>query len=79
MRFAGWCFFCVAFCLIASRVDAATGRRPNVIVIYSDDQGTLDLNCYGSKDLHTPHLDRLAERGVRMPISCRLVLLIERL
>ncbi|MGC6444144.1 MAG: sulfatase-like hydrolase/transferase [Rubripirellula sp.] len=65
MRFAGWCFFCVAFCLIASRVDAATGRRPNVIVIYSDDQGTLDLNCYGSKDLHTPHLDRLAERGVR--------------
>ena len=40
-------------------------RRPNVIVIYSDDQGSLDLNCYGSKDLHTPNLDRLAAQGVR--------------
>ena len=40
-------------------------RKPNVIVIYSDDQGTLDLNCYGSKDLHTPNLDQLARRGVR--------------
>ena len=40
-------------------------QKPNVIVIYSDDQGTLDLNCYGSSDLHTPHLDALAKRGVR--------------
>ncbi len=40
-------------------------RRPNVIVIFSDDQGTLDLNCYGSKDLCTPNLDALAKRGVR--------------
>jgi len=39
-------------------------RRPNVIVIYTDDQGSLDLNCYGSHDLHTPNLDRLAAQGV---------------
>lgn len=39
--------------------------KPNVIVIYSDDQGTLDLNCYGSKDLHTPHLNDLAKKGIR--------------
>ncbi len=38
--------------------------RPNVILIFTDDQGTLDLNCYGSKDLHTPHLDKLAEKGI---------------
>jgi len=44
-------------------VDAA--ERPNVILIFADDQGTLDLNCYGSKDLHTPNLDGLARRGVR--------------
>ena len=65
MRFSVWCTCFVALCLFTRHVDAATGSRPNVIVIYSDDQGTLDLNCYGSKDLHTPHLDRLAERGVR--------------
>lgn len=40
-------------------------KRPNVIVIYTDDQGTLDLNCYGAKDLITPNLDRLARNGTR--------------
>lgn len=39
--------------------------HPNVIVIYSDDQGYADLNCYGSKDLYTPNLDKLASEGVR--------------
>lgn len=48
--------------------NAAAGervRRPNVLLIYTDDQGSIDLNCYGSKDLATPNLDRLASRGVR--------------
>ena len=40
-------------------------ERPNVIVIMTDDQGTLDLNCYGAKDLYTPNFDRMAENGVR--------------
>jgi len=40
-------------------------ERPNVILIYSDDQGAIDLNCYGSKDLETPNIDRLAENGIR--------------
>ena len=39
--------------------------RPNVLLIYSDDQGTIDANCYGSKDLRTPTLDKLAATGVR--------------
>ncbi len=39
--------------------------RPNVLLIVSDDQGTIDLNCYGADDLYTPHLDALARRGVR--------------
>ena len=39
-------------------------RAPNVIIIYTDDQGTVDANCYGSKDLYTPNMDRLAETGV---------------
>ena len=42
-----------------------SARRPNVIIILSDDQGTLDINNYGSKDLHTPNLDALAARGVK--------------
>lgn len=58
-------FACVAFVGVACATVRAADVRPNVIVIYTDDQGSLDLNCYGSKDLHTPHLDALADRGVR--------------
>ncbi|MCH2178552.1 MAG: sulfatase-like hydrolase/transferase [Mariniblastus sp.] len=39
--------------------------RPNVVVFFTDDQGTLDANCYGSTDLYTPTIDRLANHGVR--------------
>jgi len=46
-------------------LSAQLNERPNVILIYSDDQGTIDLNCYGAKDLYTPHLDQLASKGVR--------------
>ena len=44
---------------------AGRARRPNVIFILTDDQGTLDANCFGSKDLHTPAMDKLAANGVR--------------
>jgi arylsulfatase A-like enzyme len=37
-----------------------------VLLVLADDLGTLDLNCFGSKDLQTPHLDGLAARGVRL-------------
>jgi len=46
-------------------VARAAERPPNVVLIFSDDQGTVDLNIYGAKDLDTPNLDRLARRGVR--------------
>lgn len=39
--------------------------RPNVIIIYTDDQGWADVNIYGSKDLYTPNMDALARSGVR--------------
>jgi len=39
--------------------------NPNVILIYSDDQGAVDLNCFGARDLVTPNLDALAGRGIR--------------
>jgi arylsulfatase A-like enzyme len=39
--------------------------RPNVILILTDDQGTIDVNAFGAEDLHTPNLDRLAGRGTR--------------
>ncbi|MCF6283858.1 MAG: sulfatase-like hydrolase/transferase [Candidatus Hydrogenedentes bacterium] len=39
--------------------------KPNVIIIYTDDQGTVDAGCYGAEDLETPGIDRLAATGIR--------------
>lgn len=48
---------------LASGVFAAD--KPNVVIFYTDDHGTLDANCFGSTDLLTPNIDRLAREGVR--------------
>ena len=39
--------------------------QPNVIILLTDDQGTLDANCFGSTDLITPNIDKLAAGGIR--------------
>lgn len=44
---------------------APRSEKPNVIVILTDDQGTLDMGAYGATDLLTPNMDRLAKSGVR--------------
>ena len=44
---------------------AALPAKPNVVVFFTDDQGTLDAGCYGSDDLLTPAIDKLAKTGVR--------------
>jgi len=44
----------------------ADDRPPNVLLIVSDDQGYHDLGCFGSNEVKTPHLDRLAAQGVRL-------------
>jgi len=50
----------------ASSLWAAGGpERPNVLIIFTDDQGYGDLGCYGSETIRTPRLDRLAEEGTR--------------
>lgn len=38
---------------------------PNIVLIVTDDQGYQDLGCFGSPDIKTPHLDALAQSGLR--------------
>jgi len=52
----------------AALAPAATGRTPNVVLIYCDDLGYGDLGCYGSS-IPTPNIDRLAAEGTRFT-SC---------
>ena len=56
---------------MADRLPAAfpgadPGRRPNVIIIVTDDQGYGDLSCHGNPILRTPNLDRLHSESVRL-------------
>ena len=44
---------------------AAAAAPPNIVLIYADDLGYGDLGCYGATTIKTPHLDRLAEQGLR--------------
>lgn len=55
----------LTFVLFFAQAKELQEQRPNVILIYTDDQGSLDLNIYGAKDLRTPNMDGLARRGVR--------------
>ena len=39
--------------------------KPNFIFILADDMGCAQLGCYGSNYYRTPHLDKLARKGMR--------------
>ncbi|MEO0416016.1 MAG: arylsulfatase, partial [Verrucomicrobiota bacterium] len=43
----------------------AGASKPNIILILTDDMGFSDISCYGG-EIPTPHLDSLAERGVKL-------------
>lgn len=47
-------------------IKASGATRPNVVVVFFDDLGWGDLSSYGSTLIDTPHMDSLAEQGIRM-------------
>jgi len=51
--------------VIGCALPAKKSEKPNVIVILTDDQGSIDLNCYGSTDLVTPNMDQIVESGIQ--------------
>ncbi|RLT14691.1 MAG: hypothetical protein DWI24_02575, partial [Planctomycetota bacterium] len=44
----------------------ASERRPNVVIVMTDDQGYGDLGCHGHPFLKTPNLDKLHHESVRL-------------
>ena len=55
----------VAFLLSISSLLEAKIKKPNVIIIMTDDQGYGDLACHGNPILKTPNLDQLHSESVR--------------
>jgi arylsulfatase A-like enzyme len=51
--------------LLSAITMLAATPKPNFIIIFADDQGYQDLGCYGSPDIKTPNIDRMAKEGMR--------------
>lgn len=51
--------------LLVACSTAYAAEKPNILIIFTDDQGYADLGCYGNQKHKTPRLDQLAREGTR--------------
>jgi len=51
---------------VSTKAFARENKRPNVVLVVSDDHGLETLGCYGNPVIKTPNLDALAAEGVRL-------------
>ena len=57
----------ISFAPVAASAEGNKGssQAPNIIIIMTDDQGYADVGKFGAKGFSTPHLDRMADEGLR--------------
>jgi arylsulfatase len=58
-------FFCILLAVFIPGCKKEAERLPNVVIIFTDDQGYADVGCYGAEGFTTPNLDRMAAEGMR--------------
>ena len=44
---------------------STNSTSPNIVIIFTDDQGYADVGVFGAKGFSTPNIDRIAEEGMR--------------
>lgn len=52
--------------LFAFAETAVAADQPNIVILFADDMGYGDLSCYGHPQIKTPHIDKLADDGMRL-------------
>ncbi|MFP6737640.1 MAG: sulfatase-like hydrolase/transferase, partial [Planctomycetota bacterium] len=61
----GLCTLCLFLSAPTLAANEAGKRKPNLVIIMADDLGYGELSCYGNTAYKTPHLDALAQAGIR--------------
>ena len=54
------------FQILAQKTGVSGNSKPNILIIFTDDQGYHDVSYYGTKDIRTPNIDALASSGIRL-------------
>lgn len=55
-----------SFQILAQKTGISGNSKPNILIIFTDDQGYHDVSYYGTKDIRTPNIDALASSGMRL-------------
>ena len=51
--------------VVSAAMPSLDAAPPNVVIMFTDDQGYGDLGCFGHPTIATPNIDRLAAEGMR--------------
>lgn len=64
--YLGILFICLLACNSPEEeTTTETDRPPNIVLIFTDDQGYQDLGCFGSPNIKTPNIDQMAKEGAK--------------
>ena len=52
--------------LVGCTSESSIEEYPNIVIVYTDDQGYQDVGVFGAEGYETPNLDRMAGEGIRL-------------